>query len=368
MNDGEAWHLRATLLPEGDEPVDLWVSEGRLSFEPRPDARELAPPGGFIVPGLVDSHTHLGFSDEAGGEVLSPEQVQERCRAHLRAGTTFIREMGGTSPVAVSLPTDDRLPRMQAAGTCLILEHRHPFSPTPPEQLAEVAAAQIEAGGEWVKIFADWPGWPDDDGEPEFGSDHLSYDRDVLGATADAVHAAGGRVAIHAFGPEGAQAAVAAGVDSIEHGWGLKESELDEMAKRSIAWVPLLGIAPMMLSGAEKRGDRAQAEWIRASRERLRELLPRAVDAGVPVLAGTDWFPEVRLLDDMQAMVECGLSVERAIGATSTTAKRFLGEPGLEEGAPADFVLLRSDPRADLAAIANPEVVMLAGRRVEGSA
>ena len=53
-----ALHLRATRLPEGDEDVDLWVLDGRITFSPRDGAEELAPAGAFVLPGLVDAHSH----------------------------------------------------------------------------------------------------------------------------------------------------------------------------------------------------------------------------------------------------------------------------------------------------------------------
>ena len=68
---GPRYHLEATLLPDGDRPVDLWVVDGRRTFRPQDDAVPLAPPGGYVLPGLVDCHAHLTL-DIAGMRAAAP--------------------------------------------------------------------------------------------------------------------------------------------------------------------------------------------------------------------------------------------------------------------------------------------------------
>ncbi len=186
------------------------------------------------------------------------------------------------------------MPVVRAAGQSLLVEERFPFFLTGADELPSAIEAQSRAGARWIKLFADWPGWPGKQEEPNFGGDDpVTYSRAALTEAVRAAHGCGARMAIHAFGREAAADGIAAGVDSIEHGWGLDEAMLDGMARQGIAWTPLVGIAPHMLRGADGRGDLVQAAWIRTALTRLKTLIPLADKLGVTILAGTDWFPFV---------------------------------------------------------------------------
>lgn len=364
---GPAGHLSAMILPDGTGPTDLWIVDGRITFTPQPDARELCPTGGFVLAGLVDAHTHLHFV----GDPSAPRGravVDASRRRHLLAGTLLLRDLGATDDAVLGLPDDDGLPVVHAAGQCLLVEPRPPFFVTAARALAHAAAAQARAGARWVKVFADWPGWPGRQEEPNFGPhDRLTYPTETLAEAVEAAHTAGARVAIHAFGREAAAAGIAADVDSIEHGWGLDESLLDAMARRRIAWTPMLGIAAPMLRGAEQARDLRQAAWIRDTLARMNTLLPAAHARGVTVLAGTDWFPSVTLVDEVTALHRHGLAPTAALAAASSAARAFLGAPDLVEDAPADLVLFRDDPREDLRRLAKPARIVLRGRVVGGA-
>ena len=137
------------------------------------------------------------------------------------------------------------------------------------------------------------------------------------------------------------------------------------MAERAIAWVPLLGIATPMWRTARQYEEAERAAWIERSMERLATLLPTAHARGVPILAGTDWFPEVTVADEIRALAACGLPAEVALAAGSWAARAWLGEPGIEDGAPADLVVYRSDPRLGLDVLETPALILLGGRRVD---
>ena len=360
---GSRHHLSATLLPAGQAAVDLWIVDGRYTREPQYGATDLAPPGGYVAAGLVDVHTHLHFVGDPSaphGRAL----VDENRRAHLRAGTLLLRDMGASSDDVLGLPADDGLPLVHAAGQCLLVEASPPFHVTAARSLAGAITAQAQAGARWVKIFADWPGWVGQE-EPNFGpADALTYPTETLRDAVSAAHAAGARVAIHAFGREAAAAGLEAGVDSIEHGWGLDAPLLEAMARARVGWVPMLGIAPGMRSGAQKTGASWQLKWIDEAMARLSTLLPLAHRLGVPILAGTDWFPSVKLVDEVTLLHQHGLDPVAALTAATSAARAFLGEPEFGERAPADLVLYREDPRTDLRRLAQPELVMLRGQVV----
>jgi imidazolonepropionase-like amidohydrolase len=101
------------------------------------------------------------------------------------------------------------------------------------------------------------------------------------------------------------------------------------------------------------------------------ETVRRAVEAGVPVYAGTDaggGIDHGRLADEVIALHRAGLSAADALGAASWAARAWLDRPGLELGARADLVVYRSDPRADLSVLHEPALIMLRGRPVRAGA
>ncbi len=369
----QAFHLRATLLPDGQAPVDLWVRDGRLTFDPVPGAPSLAPPGGFVCAGLVDAHAHVSWAHDADTPAHAAAYMNDMRALYAGSGVTLLRELGASSDAVLSLGDAPGLPRVHAAGTCVLRSDAFSFAATPPDRLRDAFLARAHAGARWVKVFADWT---DDFGgkeRPGFGADdEVTYPLPVLADAVAAVHALGVRVAAHAFTRAGAQVALEAGVDSLEHGWGLDEPLIDQMAAdptpgRRTAWVPLAGIAMSMWQKLRRDGDADRVAWVERSMQRLAHLIPYAHARGVPILAGTDWFPEVTVADEVDELIALGLSPDAAVGAASWTARAYLGEPGLTEGAPADLVLFRRDPRLDPSVLAAPDLILLAGQRVRPS-
>ena len=195
----------------------------------------------------------------------------------------------------------------------------------------------------------------------------VNYREPELRAAAEAVHAAGARIAVHAFTREAAASAVAAGVDSIEHGWGLDAELVGEMARRGITWTPTLSLDEMMLDmAAGGRGQQRSAavdRWLREAVERIEPLIVLARGLDVPLLAGTDGVQPVTR--EVARLHEAGLEPADALATASSAARAALGEPGLEDGAPADLVWFASDPRESPELLERPDLVVLRGERVE---
>lgn len=228
MSD-QRWHLRAVPLPDGDEPVDWWVSEGRLTSSPVPGASDL--PGGWVAPGLVDAHVHLTFEARPR---LGLDRGRELVDAHLalqrRAGVLVVRDAGSV-PDAPPLPDGVIGCGPFLAPPDFFLPHL--YEGTPPAEAVEAARERVRAGWSWVKVIADYPA----DGNPFAAA--LGYPFDLLRRIADAVHDEGGRLAAHVMGPI-VREVVEAGVDSIEHGNWADERTVEEMAARGTAWTPTL--------------------------------------------------------------------------------------------------------------------------------
>lgn len=371
-----AYHLRATLLPYGDAPSDLWIRGGRIRTDPIDGAGPLAPEGGYALPGLVDAHVHLVTNrDRKDLPAGSRETVDHNRRGFLHQGVLLLRDMGAFTrhgadlPATLGLPRDDGLPPVIGAGQPLAPAGVFTGiqEPTTPDQLAAHAARRArDQHAPWVKVILDnFPPHfaPAVDGVPGM----VNYREPELRAATAAAHAAGARIAVHAFTPEAAAASVAAGVDSIEHGWGLDAALVEEMARRGIAWTPTLTLDTLMLGMAagerDQEPDAAVERWLRDALERVEPLIVLAQRLGVPLLAGTDGVQPVTR--EVARLQRAGLEPADALATASSGARETLGEPGLEAGAPADLVWFANDPRESPELLERPDLVLLRGERVD---
>lgn len=346
--NAENWRVRAVLLPDGSDPVDLWIAGGRITAEPQ-DGAELLP-GGWVLPGLVDSHVHLSVDAAGTGHAPgSAEVVAANVRAHLRRGVLTVRDVGAVPGSRVPEHAGDVL-RLVRAGRFLAPPGRYIeglYEGVEPGGLVDAALAEVASGATWVKVVADFPiTMPGGRTEP-------NYDLETLTAVVDAAHAAGARVAAHVTGKALADV-VAAGVDSVEHGVRMDAEMLAALGRRGGAWTPTIGTTSEMMDGA--RFERVA--------ERFSALLPRAAELGVTVLAGTDTRPAGSVPGEIDLLRRCGMAPTAALAAASTAARRYLGLPGLEAGAPADLVCYPADPRSDPEVLAGPSAVVVGGRRL----
>ena len=355
-----ACHIGATILPYGDSPRDVWVADGRITFSPQDGAEELA--GAYVLPGLVDCHVHLTLDFANTG--LTPgsrEIVADARRRHLESGTLLLRDIGTLSEdVTIGLP-DDGLPRVHPAGRLLAPPGRY-FGverPTPEGEVVEVAVQQVKAGAEWVKLIGDWP-----TEFPDFTTSVTNYSDAAVSTVVERVHAAGACVAVHATSREGVVQAIAAGVDTIEHGVGADEALVRRMGEKGITLSPTIAIEQQVLAMVAESDSRKAVDEIREKFAVLKAAIARAPALDVRVLAGTDMFPPGSVWREVAALFAAGLDPVVALAAATTAAREYLGEPALEEGAPADLVIYEQDPRNDPEVLSRPTLVMFSGRIV----
>jgi imidazolonepropionase-like amidohydrolase len=356
-----ALHLSGVVLPEG-EHRDVWVRDGRFTFEPVAGA-ETVSRGGWLLPGLVDAHCHVGIAS-GGGHVEDLAAARDQALTERAAGVLALRDCG--SPVDTrALDADVDLPRIIRAGRHIAAPRRYiPGLAVEVEPLDLVAEVRTQArrGDGWVKLVGDWI----DRGLGDLGPE---WPRDALAAAIAAAHEEGARVTAHTFGTDALPDLIAAGIDCIEHGTGLTEELIGEMAARGTAVVPTL-VNVENFPGFAEAGEQkfpAYASTMRRLYANSGAVVRAAFDAGVPVFAGTDAGGGIAhgvIADEVRALHAAGLPAEAALAAASWSARAWLGLPCIEEGAPADVVVYGSDPRADLDALQRPQRMILRGRIV----
>src|SRR5690242_2652185 len=348
--------FRGPVLPDG-EPRDLYVVDGRVTYEPVASAELVAE--GWILPGLVDAHCHVGL-DENGAV---PEDVQEKqALADRDAGALLLRDCGSAADTSWIHDRED-LPRLIRAGRHIartrryIRNYAHEIE---PEDLAGYVAREAERGDGWVKLVGDWI-------DREAGDLTPSWTRESLQQAMRAAHERGARVTAHVFGEHALPDLIGAGIDCIEHGTGLSEDLIDAMVAGGVALVPTAKQLNNFPTYAAAGGAKfpKYAAHMTALFERRRATIGAAYEAGVPIYAGTDAggvLPHGLIAEEVVELASYGLSPRDALGAASWRARAWLGvDAMLEEGAAADFLVLEGDPLQDLGVLRSPRRIVLRG-------
>ncbi|GAB7190574.1 amidohydrolase family protein [Kineococcus sp. NUM-3379] len=353
-------HLRGPVLTGPDrERGQAWVLGGRLTFErptaPGLDVTELR---GWVLPGLVDAHCHVGLGP---GGAVDEASTEEQARTERDAGALLLRDAGSAADTRWIDARED-LPRIVRAGRHLARTRRYLRGlahELEPEDLPAAVREQARLGDGWVKVVGDWI-------DRDTGDLAPCWPAGTLRAAAEAAHAEGARITAHQFGEEGVTELLDAGFDGIEHGTGLDAGTIARAAAQGVAVVPTL-VNTAGFPGIAERGEvkfPRYAAHMRALHARRYETVRAAWEAGVPVRAGTDAgsvLPHGLITREVAELVAAGLPPVAALDAATWSARRWLGAAGLEEGAAADLVVCAADPRADVTALRAPEAVVLRG-------
>ncbi|WP_436787440.1 amidohydrolase family protein [Yinghuangia sp. YIM S10712] len=341
----------------GDARDEMWVLDGRITFE-RPRHTETATVHGWVLPGLVDAHCHVGL--DAHGAV-DHDTTERQALADRDAGALLLRDAGSPADTRWIDGRED-LPRLIRAGRHLarprryIRNYAHEIE---PGDLTAYVVQEARRGDGWVKLVGDWI-------DRDRGDLAPCWPPGALREAITAAHEAGARVTAHCFSEESLPDLIAAGIDCIEHATGLTEAMIPEFAARGVAIVPtLVNIAtfPGIADGAAEKFP-AYAAHMRALHARRYETVRAAYDAGIAIHAGTDAGGSLAhglVGSEVVELVRAGLPTTAALSAATWSARRWLGRPGMEEGASADFVVYDADPREDAAVLLHPKSVVLRG-------
>ncbi|MGW5849439.1 amidohydrolase family protein [Streptomyces sp. NPDC055254] len=352
-------HVKGRVLVGPDEVRDeLWVIGGKVSYERPRTARGTTTVTGWVLPGLVDAHCHVGL-DAHGPVDAATAEVQ--ALADRDAGTLLIRDAGSPSDTRW---IDDRedLPKIIRAGRHIartrryIRNYAHEIEPA---DLVEYVGREARRGDGWVKLVGDWI-------DRDAGDLTACWPRAEVEAAIAEAHRLGARVTAHCFAEDALRDLVEAGIDCVEHATGLTQDTIPLFAERGVAIVPtLVNIAtfPKLAAGGDAKFPRWSAH-MRRLHERRYDTVRAAYDAGVPVYVGTDAggsLPHGLVAQEVAELVKAGIPPLEALSATTWGARAWLGRPGLTEGAPADLVVYADDPRGDVRVLAQPLRVVVNG-------
>jgi len=350
----------------------------------------------YVMPGLIDCHTHLGSRADRYAEIWafkdtplqSAFSAVVNARKTLMAGFTSVRDVGGVPFVAVDLrrSIDEGYvpgPRVNAAGPGISITGGHGdlnnYSPTvsglmyPEErdysiadgvdQLRHTIRAQVKYGVDVIKIMStggvlskgDSPGAP-------------QYTLEELKAAVDESHMAGRKIASHAHGALGIKNAIIAGVDSIEHA-SLVDDEGIRLAKEHGTYFVMDIYNDDYLTGdAIKHGLPAEnLEKEKMVGKLQRENFGKAFKAGVKMAFGTDAgvYPHGDNGRQFKYMVQYGMTPAQAIRAATSSAADLLGTlknvGTIEPGKFADIIAVANDPLKEVRSLENVGFVMKGG-------
>ncbi|MGZ3426997.1 MAG: amidohydrolase family protein [Polyangia bacterium] len=363
-----------------------------------------APPAGAevidlgdvtLLPGLMDSHTHL--SGEASYDWKADEldhfkkELAERAitateyaRRTLMAGFTMVRDLGSDHFIDVGLRNAIDAgkipgPRMLVAGNAIGargghcddnagyrqgLLHESDFADgvaDGPDQIRSAVRYTIMHGASVVKVCASGGvlSLTDNVDSPQLTQAELD-------ALVDEAHALGRKAAAHAHGAEAAKRALRAGIDSIEHGTFLDDEALDLMKKKG-AWLtftPTLCLEDRMAKSGAPPQVQAKAA---AAKAREDQMFKRALQKGVNLAFGSDAAvcPHGMQTKQFAKLVSLGMKPLAAVRAATSGDARLFGVDGklgaLEAGKLADVIAVAGDPARDIHAMEHVVFVMKDG-------
>ncbi len=351
-------HLRGPVLVGPEEVVaQAWVHDGRLTFS-RPASGDVTTVDGWVVPGMVDAHCHIGL--DAHGAV-DDATSEEQARTDRDAGALLLRDAGSPADTRWIDERED-LPVLIRAGRHIARPKRYIRNfgvEVEPDELADEVRHQARRGDGWVKLVGDWI-------DRDTGDLAPCWPLEALRPAMVAAHEEGARVTAHCFSESSLADLVEAGIDCIEHATGLDDRTLPLLAARGVAIVPtLINIEtfPDIAAAADEKFP-AYAAHMRALHARRYDTIGAAYEAGLAIYAGTDAGGSLahgRLADEVQELHRAGLPAAAALSAACWSAREWLGRDGLVEGAQADLLVLDGDPREDLRVLQAPRAVVLRG-------
>lgn len=394
-----------TLLTDAREAPkrqqSLLIDGGRIKsvvsgfVDPPPGAAVVDLSDKFVLPGLIDCHVHLTFQFGPRWRQKLVEDSDPKVgfnAAHyaaltLGAGFTTVRDVGALGNPEVIFALRDAIaegtiagPRVLCVGSIIsptgghaqVYGYRQDVCACVQsasgrcdgvDDCRRAVRRQVSYGADAIKFVATGGVLSD----IKSGLDQ-QFTRDEIQSIIDTAHALGRRVAAHAHGAAGINAALEAGVDSIEHGSFMDDRSIELFLAKGSFHVPTV-IAGMTALEMSKGPDMsaAQAEKARIVGAKIKDALSRSYRAGVRIAFGTDMGvgPHGENAREFRYMAEAGMSARDCLTAATVNAAQLLDiseQVGtLAPGKSADIIAVDANPLEDLAELERVRFVMARG-------
>src|SRR5208337_2646502 len=303
-----------------------------------------------VLPGFVDAHTHVLLQGDVTAEDYDKQLLKQSIpyRAILAArnaqialshGFTVLRDVETEGAMYADVDVKNAIangeipgPRMQVSTRAMAPTGMYPLLgyswelkvPTGVQYVDGVEEArkavreQIMYGADWIKYYSDHGYFYGSDGVLH---SHVNFTDEEAKAIVEETHRLGHKVAAHAIGNDGIAAALKAGVDSIEHGDGLSESQMDEMVRKGVYWVPTIIVGAYVAPG--RAGN-----WTKMV-ETEKAAFQLALKKGVNIVLGTDAggfdWRDLNEAKEFTYYVQYGMTPMQAIHTATVTASELLG-------------------------------------------
>ena len=345
-----------------------------------------------VLPGLIDNHTHVLLQQDVTAQEYEQHLLKESipyrairatvsARIALMNGFTAIRDLETEGAMYADVDVKTAIdrgiipgPRMWVATRSLAPTGTYPllgFSwelkvpegvqfADGPDNIRHAVREQVKYGADWIKYYSDRRYFLKD------GVLHswVNFNDEEARALVEESHRLGRKVAAHAMGKEGIEAALRAGADTIEHGDALDDAAMDQMIRRGIYWCPTLYVGAYVAQGRAAAGAPIWVEMAKIAEKSFR----RAVEKGVRISFGTDvggfaWTENEA--KEFSLMVKYGMKPIDAIRSATTVAAALLDQEeqmgAVEPGKLADIVAVPGDPLQNIAEMENVRFVMKGG-------
>ena len=348
-----------------------------------------------VLPGLIDSHTHIFLQGEDPAEggydanilkyplSLRAARATVAARRALEQGFTVLRDVetegAGYGDVGIKEAIEGGYipgPRLLVATRAISTTGGYPLEGYAPElvmpkgvqvvdgpvEARKAAREQLDHGADWLKVYMTHRSWVGKNGEL---ASQPTLTVEELKAIVDEAHGWGKKVACHAYSGIGLQRALDGGCDSIEHGLQISDAQIAQMQKQGTWYCPTISVYYTDWAPADT--EDGQRDRLRASAHE--ESFKKAMKAGLKIVFGTDmggipWTEPIA--QEFPRMVDLGMSPMDAIKSATTRAADMLemsGQVGVvAPGAYADIIAVPGDPLKDIKELGNVQFVMKDGK------
>ena len=351
--------------------------------------------GATVLPGLIDSHTHLFLQGEEPSEGGYDVQLLKyplsfraaratvSARRALEQGFTTLRDLetegAGYGDVGIKQAIEKGYipgPRLFVVTRAISTTGGYPLEGYAPEvdvpkgaqiidgpvEARKAAREQLDHGADWIKVYMTHRSWTDAQGRLV---SQPTLTLEEIRAIVDETHGWGRKVACHAYNGVGLHRALDGGCDSIEHGLELDDAAVAQMVKQGTWYCPTMTPYYYHWEPADTPAGKRDRARVAAHGPSLQ----KAMKAGVKIVFGTDvggfsWTDSIA--QEFKRLAEFGMSPADALRSATVNAAEMLGMTGeigvIAPGAYADIVAVPGDPLADLGLLERVSFVMKDGR------